>query len=106
MPEAVAETRRQVLDNLEGVQSAVLMARNSTKVPTGYQKFELVLTTLSGCRHSIERMEDQDQVIVILRDTSHKLGLWEAGLTETVVKRARRTIDEMADDLEAKIRAA
>jgi len=51
-------------------------------------------------------VEDQEQVIALLRGTSRKLGLWEAGLTETVVKRARRAIDEMVDALEAMIRAA
>jgi hypothetical protein len=106
MPDVVQETRRRVLHNLEGIQSAVLLSRKSTKIPTGYQKFELVLTTLSGCRHSIERVEGQEQVIEILRDASRKLGLWETGLTETVVKRARPAIDEMAGDLEAKMRAA
>jgi len=106
MPDVVQETRRRVLHNLEGIQSAVLLSRKSTKIPTGYQKFELVLTTLSGCRHSIERVEDQEQVIEILRDASRKLGLWEIGLTETAVKRARRAIDEMVDTLEAMIRAA
>jgi hypothetical protein len=106
MPDVVEEMRRQVLHSLEGIQRAVLLSRNSTKIPTGYQKFELVLTTLSGCRHSIERVQNQEQIIEILREASRKLGLWEAGLTETVVKHARRAIDKMVDDLEAKIRAA
>jgi hypothetical protein len=98
--------RRHVVHNLDGIQSAVLLSRNSTKIQTRYQKFELVLTTLSGCRQSIERAEDQEQIIEILRAVSRKLGLWEAGLTETVVKSARRAIDEMVGYLEAKQSAA
>jgi hypothetical protein len=106
MADVAQEMRRHVLHNLDGIQSALLVSRNSTKLPTGYQKFELVLTTLSGCRQSIERAEGQEQIIEILRGASRKLGLWEAGLTETAVKRARLAIDEMVGDLEAKESAA
>ena len=106
MPDVVPEMRRQVLHNLVAIQSTVLLSRNSTKIPIGYRKLELILTTLSGCLLSIERVEDQEQVIEILRATSRKLGLWESGLTETVVKQARRAIDELVGDLEAKESAA
>jgi hypothetical protein len=75
MPNRAQETRRRVLNLLEEVHSAVLTARKSTKIPTGYQNFELVLTTLSGCRHSIELVQDQEQIIEILDEASDKLGL-------------------------------
>jgi len=59
MPDLAQQIRRRILNSLEAAQSAVLTARNSTKIPIGYENFELVLTTLSGCRHSIERLLDQ-----------------------------------------------
>jgi hypothetical protein len=102
MPDIAEETRRRILDNLEATQSAVLTARKSTKIPTGYQNFELVLTTVSGCRHSIEGAHDDEQLIEMLRKAWEKLGLWEAGLTETVVRAARLAINEAVANLEAK----
>jgi hypothetical protein len=102
MPDLAQETLHRVLNILEGVQRAVMTARNSTKIPTGYQNFELVLTTLAGCRQSIEGAHDQEQLIERLRKASEKLGLWEAGLTETVVRAARLAINEAVADLEAK----
>jgi hypothetical protein len=101
MPDFAQETRRRILNNLEGVQSAVLTARNSTKTPTQYFD-ELVLTTLASCRHSIEQVHDQEQIIEILNKASDALGLWQAGLTETVVRSARLAINELPADLEQK----
>ena len=110
MPEVASETRRRILNILEGVQSAVLTARNSTKMPTGYRKFELVLTTLADCRHSIERMQDRDPdrqlIIVMLRETSDTLRRWQTGPTETAVRSACLAIDEIVAELEAKKPAA
>jgi len=102
MPDVAQEIRRRILNSLEAAQSAVLTARNSTKVPTGYENFELVLTALAGCRHSIERLLDQEQIIEILRGASNTLSLWQVGLTETVVRSARLAIDEVMGDLKAK----
>jgi len=102
MPDLAQEIRRRILNSLEAAQSAVLTARNSTKIPIGYENFELVLTTLSGCRHSIERLLDQGQIIEILRGASRTLSLWQAGLSETVVRSARLAIDEVMGELEAK----
>src|SRR5215831_2837809 len=101
MPDVAQEIRRRILNSLEAAQSAVLTARNSTKIPTGYESFELVLTTLAGCRHCIERVLDQEQIIEILRGASNTLSLWQAGLTETVVRSARLAINEVMGDLEA-----
>ena len=110
MPDVASETRRRILNILEGVQSAVLTARNSTKMPTGYRKFELVLTTLADCRHSIERMQDRerdrDLIILMLRDASDTLRRWQAGITEIAVRSACLAINEIVADLEAKKPAA
>ena len=102
MPDVAQEIRRRILNSLEAAQSALLTARNSTKIPTGYENFELALTTLAGCRHSIERLLDQGQIIEILRGAANTLSLWQAGLSETVVRSARLAIDEMMGDLDAK----
>ena len=104
MPDVAQGARRRVLNSLEGIQSVVLTARNSTKIPTDYQTFELVLTILSGCRHSIERTQDQEQIIEILLNTSDRLRLWQSGITETVVRSARVAINETVADLERKKR--
>jgi hypothetical protein len=101
MSEVAQEIRRRILNSLEAVQSAVLTARNSAQIPTGNNNFELILTTLAGCRHSIERMLDREQIIEILRGASNSLSLWQAGLTETVVRSARLAINEVMGELEA-----
>src|SRR5215469_15795660 len=106
MPDVAQEVRRRILNSLEAAQSAVLTARNSTKIQTGYENFELVLTTLAGCRHSIERVLDQEQITEILRAASKTLGLWQAGLTETVVRSVCLAITEVMGELEAKKPAA
>jgi hypothetical protein len=95
VPDIAQETgRRRILNTLEAAQSAALTARNSTKIPTGYQHFELILTTLAGCRHSIERVLDQEQTIEILYEVSYTLSLWQSGPTETVVRSVRLAINE------------
>ena len=92
------ETHRRVLNNLEGVQSAVLTARNSKIVPTGYQNFDLALATLSACRHSIEQARPRADHR-ILRRASRKLSRWRSGRAEPAMRSARHAIDEMVADL-------
>jgi hypothetical protein len=105
MPDLTDEMRCRVLDTLEGVHSAVLTARNSEKLPTGYQNFDLALTISSACRYSIERVRDREEIVAILRQTSRKLSLWASGRAEPAMKSAHRAIDEMVADLEQRSRS-
>ena len=80
----------------------MLTERNSTKPRRGSQNLDLALSTLAGCRHSIEQLRDQEQILAMLRKVSVTLGLWESGLAEPAMRSARFAIDEMVADLEPK----
>jgi len=102
MSDVTHETHRRILHNLEGAKRAVLTARNWRNIPTRYQNFELAISILSGCRVSLERMRDREQITNMLRDASDRLGIWQVGRAETAVRSARLAIKETIADLEAK----
>ena len=100
MPDLTNEMHGRVLNNVERIQNSVLTARNSEKLPTGYQNFNLALTTLSACRQSIEQLRDRNRIIGILREASQRLGLWESGRSEPAMRSTRLAIEEIVADLE------
>ena len=100
MPDLTDEMHRRVLNEVEGTLNTVLTARNSERLPTGYQNFNLALTTLSWCRHSIEQVRERKRIVAILREASQRLGLWESGRSEPAMRSTRHAIDEIVADLE------
>jgi hypothetical protein len=53
MSDVAQEIRRRILNSLEAAQSPVLTARNSTKIPTGYENFELVPWPVAAIASSV-----------------------------------------------------
>lgn len=99
MPNITPEMQLRIVHNLELAQHAVVIVRNDTQVPKGYQNFDLAISTLAACRDAAGATKDWSEMVGLLTKADAALALWDAGFAAAAVGSARRAVQELRADL-------
>jgi hypothetical protein len=102
MPDVSPDTRKRILNELDGMRLDVVALRDATKIKTGYLGFQLAETTLVNCRVAVEALNDRDQIVTMLKRCAAALRLTGGGDVWPAVERARETLQKLWEGMEPK----